>query len=157
MPFETVETFTKAKMPPSAKISYMRPTGRGANGGKAKADAKPQLKITVPTTIAGVSKAETFILLVGTGEDAGKIRIRGLAPGQQNDAAVKPAELKHALVFRFGYVPRLGDDIFDGESRPVKKIGDDEFEITVPESWFAVQEDTDLALPNPITRKRVAA
>ena len=39
-------------------------------------------------------------------------------------------------MFRFGYVPRLGDDIFDGEHRPIRKISDDEYEIVVPATWF---------------------
>lgn len=132
MPFYPVETFTRDKMPKTAKISYMPTSGRGPSSGKARPDAKPQLSISVPATIAGVAKAKTFVLAVGTGADAGKIRIIGSALG----LGVESTELKHAFVFRFGYVPSLGDDKFEGERCPVKKIGDDESEITVPESWF---------------------
>lgn len=130
MPFETIETFTKTNMPPTAKISYMR---RGSDP-----DAKPQLVISIPTTVCGVAKAEKFVLMIGTGADLSKIRVRGLSiPGTEG---IMPKELKNAFVFRFGYVPKLGDDIFDGERRPVKKITDDEFEITVPFSWFETDQ-----------------
>lgn len=33
-------------------------------------------------------------------------------------------------------VPRLGEDRFAGEKRPVRKISDESFEIEVPASWF---------------------
>lgn len=132
MSFENLETITKANMPPRAKLSYMRSTGRGKNGGKHKDDAKPQLIVSIPTTICGTAKAKSFVLLLGTGADKGKIRIKGAKAKE----GTEPKELMHTFVFRFGYVPKLGDDIFDGEHRPIRKISDDEFEIDVPESWF---------------------
>ncbi len=132
MPFENVETITKQNMPPTAKISYMPPAPRGKNT-RRNEDAKPQLVISIPTTICGTAKSKTFQLLVGSGADAGKIRIKG---SKTKDVGVEPKELMHAFIFRFGYVPKLGDDHFDGERRPVRKIGDDEFEIDVPGSWF---------------------
>lgn len=131
MPFENLETITKQNMPPMAKISYMPPQARGKSAGKIVRDPKPQLMISIPTTVCGVSKAKTFVLALGSGADAGKLRIKGSKQG------VEPKELKHAFIFRFGYVPKLGDDHFDGEHRPLRKITDDEFEIDVPISWFS--------------------
>lgn len=134
MPFENLETITKANMPPMAKISYMPPQSRGKSAGKIKNDPKPQLIVSIPTTICGTSKAKTFLLLLGSGADRGKLRVKGSA---KKELGIEPKELMHAFIFRFGYVPKLGDDHFDGEHRPVRKVGDDEFEIDVPESWFA--------------------
>lgn len=134
MPFETLETITKQNMPPSAKLSYMPPPGpRGKNGGKLARDPKLQLIVSIPTTVCGTSKAKTFVLALGTGKDAGKLRVVGCA---KNEKGVEPRQLMHTFVFRFGFVPKLGEDHFDGEHRPVRKIGDDEFEIDVPASWF---------------------
>lgn len=133
MPFETLETITKANMPPRAKISYMPPQGRGKSGGKTRDDAKPQLIVSIPTTICGTAKSKTFVLLLGSGDEAGKIRIKG---AKSQAEGIEPKELMHAFVFRFGYVPKLGDDHFDGEHRPVRRINENEFEIDVPVSWF---------------------
>jgi hypothetical protein len=133
MSFETLETITKQNMPPNAKLSYMTPQGRGKGATKLVRDPKPQLIVSIPTTICGMSKAKTFVLSLGTGKGAGKLRVVGCA---KNEKGIEPSQLKHSFVFRFGYVPKLGDDHFDGEHRPVRKIGDDEFEIDVPVSWF---------------------
>jgi len=136
VPFENLEIITKQNTPPRAKLSYLRQQGRGKSGGKAKPDAKPQLMISIPTTICGTAKAKAFRLLLGTGADAGKLRIRGLKKDEKDPASIEPKELMHTFVFRFGHVPKLGEDIFDGEHCPVRKVGDDEFEIDVPRSWF---------------------
>lgn len=132
MPFENIETITKHNMPPMAKISYMPPQGRKSL--KSNKDPKPQLMVSIPTTICGTAKAKSFSLLLGSGADAGKIRIKGAKAKE----GIEPKELMHAFIFRFGYVPKLGEDHFDGEHRPVRKISDDEFEIDVPASWFEV-------------------
>ena len=150
MPFDSVETHTKENMPPTALISYMKPKARGSKNGKPAAsqgDRRPSLTISIPTTICGVSKSERFELQIGTGADAGKLRIVGngrRAPDGPEavvmelgrEKGVKPHELANCFKFNFGYVPRLGDEIFDGERRPVKKISDDIFEIAIPASWF---------------------
>lgn len=128
MSFEDVETITRHNKPPEASISYMRPARKGVT----KNGAKPQLTVTIPTTVCGTAKSELFKLMVGTGENAGKIRIKGT----KEKTGIKPAEHAHYFTFRFGHVPRLGEDIFDGEHRPVRKVGEDEFEIDVPTSWF---------------------
>ena len=99
---------------------------------KLKDDPKPQLIVSIPTTVCGTAKAKTFQLLLGSGADAGKLRIKG----SKTKEGIEPKELAHTFIWRFGYVPKLGDDHFDGEHRPVKKISDDEFEIEIPKSWF---------------------
>jgi hypothetical protein len=133
VPFETLETITKQNMPPNAKLSYMPSSSRGKSAGKLARDPKPQLIVSIPTTVCGTSKAKAFVLSLGTGKDAGKLRVVGCA---KNEKGIEPKQLAHTFIFRFGYVPKLGDDHFDGEHRPVRKISDDEFEIDVPVSWF---------------------
>lgn len=137
MPFETVETIKNTAKATGAKITYLRkssPTGKRPNP-----DKKPRLSISIPNTVCGAVKAKAFTLLFGTGKDLGRIRIKGVKAGD----GIEPTLLMHATVFRFGYVPKLGDDIFDGGHRPVRKVGDDEFEIEVPASWYepAATED----------------
>ena len=125
MPFEIVETETKDNMPPTATLSYMRSPRASAKGG---ADAKkPKLIVTLPTVIC-IAKSERFVLLFGTGADAGKIRIRGV----KDKKGVKPREFKAHLMFRFGFVPKLGEDIFDGERCKLTRISDEEYEIDAP-------------------------
>jgi hypothetical protein len=130
MGFETLETVTRGKEPPTAKVTYLR--GINRKTGTAKEGAKPTLKISIPTTICGLAKAKIFQILIGKGGDAGKLRISGCKSGVEG---IKPSEFKHALTFNFGYVPSLGDDVFD-ERCPVRKITDDVFEIDVKASWF---------------------
>lgn len=151
MSFVELETITQRNMPPRAKLSYMRPTGRGPSGGKRKDDAKPQLCIAVPTTICGTAKAKTFVLQLGTGENSGKLRIKGTS---KPNTGVAPLERKYHFQFKFGYVPRLGDDIFDGEHRDVRKISDDEFEIDIPASWFTPAPEDSPKQDSPKAGKR---
>jgi hypothetical protein len=132
MPFEEIETVTKHNAPPTALVSYMR-SKRGKN---AREEKKPNLTITMPTTICGVGKAEKHVLLLGTGGDVGKLRIKGVAKNATKNGAVKPREFKSHFIWRFGYVPKLGEEIFDAERCDVRKIGDDEFEIDVNAEWF---------------------
>ncbi len=136
MPFDEVETFTKTNQPPAAKVTYLR---GGHSDTKKATERKPSLVITVPTTICGVGKAEKFALLIGTGADAGKIVIRGMAKGTEKPAHIKPTEHQYYFKFNFGFVPRLGEDVFDGGHVPIRKIKDDEFELTVPKSWFEAE------------------
>lgn len=133
MPFDELETFTKANAPPVATISYT-PRVSGLT-----------LVISVPTTVCGVSKSKTFRLLLGSGADKGKLLIRGdLAANKPKagatQAGVEPTQHKNYFRFHFGKVPRLGSEKFEGEKRPVRKVSDEEFEITVPESWFEQEE-----------------
>lgn len=135
MPFDEVETETKDNMPPTALLSYMRPSRKG--GQEARNKGKPRLSITCPTTICGTSKSERHVLLVGTGADKGKLRVRAHDPKRDKGKGVKPTEFKKHFIWRFGYVPKLGDEIFDGERHPVTRISAEEFEIIVPESLLA--------------------
>jgi hypothetical protein len=138
MPFENIETITKDNMPPTALISYMPTQRHGKNAGKVKKDSKPRLVITLPTTLCGTAKSDRWALLLGSGADKGKLRIKGTksSPVKQG---IKPTEMKNCFKWNFGFVPKLGEDHFDGERRPIKKISDDEFEIDVPASWFEAE------------------
>lgn len=129
MSFEIVETETKDNMPPTATLSYMRPKPRGkaAGGAYDRTKVKPKFVVSLPTVVC-IAKSERFLLLIGTGADAGKIRIRGT----KDKKGVKPGEFKNHLLFRFGYVPKLGDDIFDSERCPLTRISDEEYEIDAP-------------------------
>jgi len=126
MPFEILDTETKDNMPPTATLSYMRSTRVGKNGGGA-GKGKPKLIVTLPTIIC-IAKSERFVLLLGSGEDAGKLRIKGT----KDKRGVKPSNFKAHLMFRFGFVPKLGEDIFDGERCKLTRISDEEYEIDAP-------------------------
>jgi hypothetical protein len=96
-------------------------------GGFDRSRVKPRLTITVPTVIV-IAKSERFVLLMGSGGDAGKLRIKGT----KEKRGVVPSEFKHHLILRFGHVPKLGDEIFDGERCAIRKITDEEYEIACP-------------------------
>jgi hypothetical protein len=149
MPFEELETITRANAPPMATISY----SLAYKGSKRpdKGDRKPRLLITIPTTLCGASKSETFRLLIGTGPDAGKLMIKG--DNVSRDGGVSPTQLAHFFRWNFGFVPRLGDDMFEGEKRPVRKISEEEFEISVPVSWFEADVEE---IPSILKKTKVA-
>ena len=137
MAFEELETVTRGNEPPQATVTY--DYAQKKNGAVRKANAKPRLTISIPTTLCGVSKSKTFRLLVGTGEDLGKLLVRGCdaEKGKVKPGGVAPSQHAHFFRFNFGFVPKLGDEeLWGGEKRPVRKIGDEEFEIDVPQSWF---------------------
>ncbi len=159
MPFEELET--KANSPPQATMSYLLGTHKGKT---PKANARPKLVICIPTTICGVSKSATFRLLVGTGVDAGKLLVRGdlkdpaRAGKGISDGGVEPSQLKHYFRWHFGYVPKLGEDRFGPDKYAVRKVSDEEFEITVPKSWFeeaagVVADDVDDVPMIPLKRR----
>jgi hypothetical protein len=126
MPFDVIETETKDNMPPTALVSYMPYKGRTgkANGADKR---RPRLTITLPTVVC-IAKSDRFVLLLGSGADKGKMRVKGT----KDKKGVKPTEFKSFLVLRFGYVPKFGDDIFDGERCRISKINDEEYEIVTP-------------------------
>ena len=131
MPFEDIDTFTRHNQPPQATVSY----SVYAREGKARdPDKKPDLKISIPTTICDTSKAKTFKLQLGKGEHLGKLRIVGIK--DKAASGIEPSQHAHFFRWNFGFVPRLGEETFEGEKRPLTKISDDEFEIDVPKSWF---------------------
>lgn len=129
MPFEIVETETKDTMPPTACLTYMRPKPRGGKP-MDREKVKPKLIVTLPTVICGVAKSERFVLLMGTGADAGKVRIKGVK--KDTKGGIKPTEFKAHMMLRFGHVPKIGKAIFDQMHCPVKRITDEEFEIDAP-------------------------
>lgn len=131
VPFEDLQTITKHNATPTATITY----AVAQRNGKADPDKKPKLTIAIPTTICGTSKSDTFKLQIGSGEQRGKLRIAGCT-GKDVAKGVKPSQHAHFFRWNFGFVPRLGEDHFEGERRPVVKISDEIFEIDVPPSWF---------------------
>lgn len=136
MPFTEEETFTKHNAEPVARWTYE--FGGHADKREGK---KPQLHISIPTTICGVCKKKRFALLIGTGEDAGKVIVRGIPDDKAKTHHIPPTEHQHFLKFNFGFVPKLGKRTFDGGHVPVRRIDDDNFELTVPKSWFELDED----------------
>lgn len=139
MPFDEEETFTKYNAEPMARWVYEI----GGHSGKPKNGKKPQLHISIPTAVCGVCKAKKFALLIGTGEDAGKVIVRGVADELAKPHHIPPSEHQHFLKFNFGFVPRLGMKPFDGDRVPVRRVDDNNFELTVPASWFEIEEDDD--------------
>lgn len=129
MPFEDLDTVTRHNQPPQATVSYCT-TDRSKKSGK-----QPRLTISIPTTLCCTSKAKTFKLQLGTGDQAGKLRVVGVADKAKTQG-VEPSQHAHFFRWNFGFVARLGEEQFEGQKRPVKKISDDEFEIDVPASWF---------------------
>lgn len=130
MPFDEVEIITRENEPPTALVTYMRPARKAAKGENYdRTGVRPRLYITIPTTICGAAKSKKFKLMLGSGADKGKARIMG------DDGAkigVKPHEFKYAFRFNFGYVPKFGDDIFDDERVPVRRISAEVFEFDLP-------------------------
>lgn len=135
MPFDELETVTRKNAPPMATLSYDFATEKTKRSG-----GKPRLTISIPTTLCGTSKSKTFRLLIGTGEDAGKLRVQGseaIKGKAVKSDGIEPSQHAHFFRWNFGFVTKLGEEeTFEGEKRPVRKISDDEFEIDVPVSWF---------------------
>jgi hypothetical protein len=131
MPFEALETIARDTRVPMASVSYARSQRKG----KVRAGL-PVLIIAIPTTLAGVCKRDRFRFEVGTGNDAGKARVCGLAKGTVGTSA-PGTMMKNALVIRFGEVPALGEDAAAKEQVHVRKIDDNQWEIDLP-PWFKV-------------------
>lgn len=146
MPFDELETITKGNEPPTATISYCL-AWRKPNGRAPKTEKKPRLMISLPTTICGLAKSKSFKLFLGSGADLGKLLMRGdhcirtadeaKKAGKPPAGFVVPSEHAHFFRWNFGFVPKLGEEEhFEGERHPVRKVSDEEFEITIPKSWF---------------------
>lgn len=124
MPFEVVET-TRGPEKSHGSVSYMRAWRKGKDAPKGR----PQLLVSIPTTIF-ISKMEKFVLMLGSGPDTKKIRIKGV--GKNDKRGTEAKTLLHAVTLRFGYVPKFGDEIFDKVFVDTKRISDDEYEIQLP-------------------------
>lgn len=62
MPFEELETITKANEPPSAVLTYMRPPARAKPGKDYDREkVKPRLTVTLPTKVF-ISQKKAFVL-----------------------------------------------------------------------------------------------
>jgi hypothetical protein len=147
MPFEVLDTLTKENMPPTASISYMRHVRKGKEMDRGK--IKPKLIVTLPTVLV-TTKREKFAVAVGTGQDQGKIRISALAKGAVG--GIKGTVMKKTLVLRFGIVPRLGDEIFEGDRYPVKKIGEDDWEIELTFDMLSHEREAKGGGPIPLKK-----
>ena len=122
MPFDVLET---AKGPPKlvkAFVTYMRYRRKGS---APKEGALPRLTITMPTSVF-ISKADRFECLVGSGADAGKLRIRAVKKG-----GVECSTLAYVARLIFGYGPKFKDEIFDAQACDIVRINDDEYELAL--------------------------
>ncbi len=133
MPFAPLETITRPLKEVKASISYMRFRREGKKK-KQEHEYTPRLVIGIPKAVVTAPKkmaAQSYVLQIGSGNDAGKARLLPAANGN----GVTPRELKGALAFRFGYVPLLGDSVADREMVDVKALSGGGFELTLP-AWF---------------------
>jgi hypothetical protein len=126
MSFAPLVTVTKVNKPPHASLSY-RPFRR--KDMRQKDSDLPRLLVHVPTSVV-VSDAKYFQLLVGSKENAGKMRLIGL---NNKDAVgvAKASTLKYVVRLNFGYVPTLGTEIFDDYEAPIVKVDVDTYELDV--------------------------
>lgn len=126
--FEEAETISSSHKTPMATLSYMRPKSRKT--GQNKVGSKPQLHITIPTVLCGTSKSDRWVIMIGSKENKGKLRVQGVPKSDKSEKGIEPTQLKHCFRWNFGYVPKLGEDIFDGGHCPIKKISDEVYEIS---------------------------
>jgi hypothetical protein len=131
MPFEDLETHTRGNAPPMASLSYL--THARKNPAKPKKAGtpppQPKLLVTLPTTIC-ISKCKKFSIAIGTGVDRNKLRVTGLKPGVPG--GVMGVDFKGHIKLHFGYVPRFGDDIFDGVKCTIVRVNDDTYDLIIP-------------------------
>jgi hypothetical protein len=137
MPFEVLETVTNENAAPTATLSYLRHIKR--DNVAARARVKPKLMITVPTTLF-ISKKERFVLQVGTGQHKGILRICGVAKGTPG-AVGKGADFKNHVKLKFGFVPKFGEEVFDGMKCPFVRVDDDTYEIKVDVDLLVSEAD----------------
>ena len=138
MPFEELESIRKDNMPPMASLSYLRSVRKGKEMQRGK--IKPKLIVTLPTVIC-VSKCDKFLIMMGTGADRNKMRLLGVKKGVPGKNAVKATVFKSFLVLRFGYIPKFGDEIFDGVKCAVTRVDDDTYDLILPDDFtFAAAE-----------------
>ena len=113
MPFTSLPFEPSPMKQLCGSISYKRSKRKdGPNG-------KPRLIISIPKAIAGdplPEDSDRWGLDLGSGEDAGKLRIVPAMVG------VKCVLLKWVCVWRFGYVPLLGDEAAEIERCEAKRL-----------------------------------
>lgn len=125
MPFEVLPIVAKPLKDVRASISYRK---SDTKHGRSK---NPKLIVGIPKAISGDFKpkaTQLFNMLIGHGADAGKARILPATDG------VKPTLLKGGAIFRFGFVPMLGQDAAEKDFVAVKTHGAG-FELELP-AWF---------------------
>jgi hypothetical protein len=127
MPFEDLETVTNENAAPTATLSYLRHIKK--DNVAARSRVKPKLLITVPTAIF-ITKKERFMLQVGTGAQKGALRIKCVAKGVPG-AVAKGTDFRNHVKLKFGYVTKLGDEIFDGMKCAFTRVDDDTYEIKI--------------------------
>jgi hypothetical protein len=113
MSFEPITFVAQSLKDVRASISYRR-------GSKKRSGlSAPRLVIGLPKTVVAEFKFkpdQTFGLLLGKGKEDGRARI------VPNEGGVKPKILKGGCVFRFGFVPFLGDSAAEKELVPVSVV-----------------------------------
>lgn len=120
LPYQAVTSTTKTQV----SISYRRYQGK-------RTQSKPRLLIGIPSAVLNSAKLNgaAYALQIGTGKDAGKIR---LSPGK---SGVKPSPLAGGYTFRFGYVPMLGSDSAEKDYFDGRLLDGGTIEIDAP-PWF---------------------
>jgi hypothetical protein len=148
MPFEDLETHTKANTPPMASLSYLTHARKNpAKPRKAGAPPpKPKLLVTLPTAVC-ISKCKKFSIAIGTGADSNKLRVTGLKQGVPG--GVSPHDFKAYIKLHFGYVPRFGDDIFDGVKCTIVRVNDDTYDLTIPPEVDLLEAEKAKTKANP--------
>lgn len=128
MAFDELECETKDNAKKLAKLSYM--PSRRKPGKDDGAGRKPMLLVTLPT-VHFISKGARFKIMIGSGNDAGTLRIVKAETG-----GVKPHEFKSHVILRFGHIPKLGLDMWDAVQCEVTRVDDDTYDMTPPKSCF---------------------
>jgi len=146
-PLNFVSGIVAAKL--DASISYRRNTSEHAK------NKRPKLIIGIPKAKAAGFKLDPkmwWTIQIGSDADAGKARI---VPAATSATGVLCTELKGGFIFRFGYVPYLGDSAAERERVDVKVLPQNGgFELTLP-AWFK-PEEADEAPAGRTTGKRAA-
>lgn len=146
MPFDELDTVTKENMPPTAIVSYLRFKRKDK-----VAHGKPRLQVYIPT-VACTTKAERFKVMLGSGADKNKLRIVALPRGDKG--GILATTMKFMVRMNFGFVPRFGDEGFDGGRCALAKINETTFDITL--DFDPLSEEEKKALAEQVAEDRPA-
>ena len=80
------------------------------------------------------------MLQVGTGAQKGILRIKCVAKGVPG-AVAKGSDFKNHVKLKFGFVPKFGDECFDGVKCPFVRVDDDTYEIKIDVEGLLVEAD----------------